>query len=300
MYINDLLDNFIHRDSNNLRIYRDNFLELINHDKIHSEYSVLNFNYTSFSHNFNTNGIMESEFTRNNQRITIFEANIHGNYNRISIFGIDQKDIDTATPLYQFTKTYRKMIEQEKISSFTLPNKDTIDDIIFYGHSLSDADYSYFQSIFDYYDIYHSNIRLTFLYSEYGNKDDYIRLRRDQIKNVTTLLNKYGLTFGNNDRGKNLVHKLLLENRLGFKIVKLKKVQTSPVYFALMEYRANIANNEKVSLDKILSYEIITSIVNNKPVDIRELTKIKGFTNKKIEEFGLDVINMVINYSKQE
>lgn len=292
-YINRILADYIHSDSNNLKIYRDNFLELINHDEIHNEYSVLNFNYTSFSNNFSQNKIMESEFTRNNQKITIYETNIHGNYNSISIFGIDQNDIDSTTPLYQFTKTYRKMIEQEKISSFTLPNNGKIDEIIFYGHSLSDADYSYFQSIFDYYDIYQSNIRLTFLYSEYGEKENYITLRRKQISNVTNLLNKYGLTLGNNDRGKNLVHKLLLENRLGFKIIKLKKVHTSQLYFDLMDYRVNKAEFENVSSDKILRYDIVTSIVEQKPTELKDLMKIKGFSDRKIENYGLDIIEIV-------
>lgn len=292
-YINKILNDYIHSDSNNLRIYRDNFLELINHDDIHDEYSVLNFNYTSFSNNFSPNKIMESEFTRNNRKITIFESNIHGNYNRISIFGIDQNDIEPTTPLYQFTKTYRKMIEQEKISSFTLPYKGAIDEIIFYGHSLSDADYSYFQSIFDYYDIYQSNIRLTFLYSEFGEKDNYITLRKKQISNVTNLLNKYGLTLGNNDRGKNLVHKLLLENRLGFKKIMLKKVQTSQLYFDLMDYRVNKAGIENVSADKVLRYDIVTSIVEQKPTEIEELLKIKGFNDKRIENYGLDIIKIV-------
>ena len=236
---------------------------------------------------------MESEFTRNNQKITIFETNIHGNYNSISIFGIDQKDIESTTPLYQFTKTYRKMIEQEKISNFTLPYKGEIDEIIFYGHSLSDADYSYFQSIFDYYDIYQSNIRLTFLYSEYGEKDNYLTLRKKQISNVTNLLNKYGVTIGNNDRGKNLVHKLLLENRLGFKIIKLKKLQTSELYFDLLDYRTIISGIEKVSADKVLSYEVVTSIVKNKPVNISELLKIKGFSSIKNIKYGEDIIEIV-------
>lgn len=292
-YINEILDVYIHSDTNNLRIYRDNFLELINHDKIHNEYSVLNFNYTSFSNNFSHNKTMESEFTRNNQKITIFETNIHGNYNSISIFGIDQKDIEPTTPLYQFTKTYRKMIEQEKISNFTLPYKGEIDEIIFYGHSLSDADYSYFQSIFDYYDIYQSNIRLTFLYSEYGEKDNYLTLRKKQISNVTNLLNKYGVTIGNNDRGKNLVHKLLLENRLGFKIIKLKKLQTSELYFDLLDYRTTISGIEKVSADKVLSYEVVTSIVKNKPVNTSELLKIKGFSSIKNIKYGEDIIEIV-------
>ena len=43
----------------------------------------------------------------------------------------------------------------------------TIDEIIVFGHSLGEQDYSYFQSIFDYVDLYHSKTKLTFIYSDY-------------------------------------------------------------------------------------------------------------------------------------
>lgn len=90
------------------------------------------------------------------------------------------------------------------------PNNNSPLIIKFYGHSLSEADYSYFQSIFDYYNLY-SNCRmgLVFYYSEgYEQTDEIYRL-----------INVYGDTLSNQKQGKNLIHKLLLENRL--KIVPL-------------------------------------------------------------------------------
>ncbi|EFW89333.1 hypothetical protein [Streptococcus equinus] len=41
-----------------------------------------------------------------------------------------------------------------------------MDVIKFYGHSLARADYSYFQYIFDMYDLYNSDVKLIFYYSK--------------------------------------------------------------------------------------------------------------------------------------
>ncbi|OBU83040.1 hypothetical protein A8C58_00430 [Enterococcus faecium] len=63
------------------------------------------------------------------------------------IFGIDQDEIDPNLDIYRFTKTFRQMTEtklaviyQENI----LPDKETVNEIVFFGHSLSLLDYSYF------------------------------------------------------------------------------------------------------------------------------------------------------------
>lgn len=90
------------------------------------------------------------------------------------------------------------------------PNNNKPIEIKFYGHSLNEADYSYFQSIFDFYDLYaNNNVSLVFYYSEGHEQNDAIY----------RLINSYGKTLANKDQGKNLMHKLLLENRL--KIVEL-------------------------------------------------------------------------------
>ena len=123
------------------------------------------------------------------------------------IFGIDDKLIQSHAAnndLRVFSKTYRKMFDTSLPQS-VLPKNDESVDIKFYGHSLSEADYSYFQSIFDYYNLYGNNsVSLYFYYSE----------NYDPTDAVYRLINEYGKTLTNKDQGKNLMHKLLLENRI--------------------------------------------------------------------------------------
>lgn len=128
------------------------------------------------------------------------------------IFGIDDSVIQSQgvdSNLRLFSKTYRKMLAFSDPINI-LPPKDKIIEIKFYGHSLSEADHSYFQSIFDYYDLYsNNNVSLIFYYSKgYENYDA-----------VYKLINKYGETLNNKDQGNNLLHKLLLENRLKIAII---------------------------------------------------------------------------------
>lgn len=129
------------------------------------------------------------------------------------IFGIDDTIIQSQEEnfeLHKFSKTYRKMLIADAETSI-LPKKDNqMIEIKFYGHSLSEADYSYFQSIFDYYNLYENNkVSLIFYYSK----------GFEQTDEVYRLINTYGKTLFNKDQGKNLTHKLLLENRL--KIIEI-------------------------------------------------------------------------------
>lgn len=162
------------------------------------DYSVLSFNYT-------TSPVLRDAAT-----------NVHGTLmDRNIIFGIDQNAVGADTPLFRFTKTFRKMIQvidPERNKTY-INDKDQLKKIIFYGHSLGEADYSYFQSIFDYYDIYASNIQLEFCCSTYGDKTSVEVLSEMSIL-VGKLLSNYGPTMGNENRAKNILHKLMLENRL--------------------------------------------------------------------------------------
>ena len=128
------------------------------------------------------------------------------------IFGIDDNLIqakNSYSGLRIFSKTYRKMFDTSSPTSILPPNNVPLT-IKFYGHSLSEADYSYFQSIFDYYDLYsNSKVSLIFYYSE----------GHEQTDAIYKLINTYGQSLSNKDQGKNLIHKLLLENRL-----KIEKV----------------------------------------------------------------------------
>lgn len=145
-------------------------------------------------------------------------SNVHGklcNKNCIKscessnvIFGIDDIIIQsqgTSSELRKFSKTYRKMYALGNPSNILPPNTSNPIEIKFYGHSLSEADYSYFQSIFDYYDLYgNSNVSLTFHYS----------MGYEQHDAIYKLISEYGKSLTNKEQGKNLIHKLLLENRL--------------------------------------------------------------------------------------
>ncbi|EHM3054564.1 hypothetical protein KGA03_002428, partial [Enterococcus faecium] len=117
---------------------------------------------------------------------------------------------------YRFTKTFRQMTETKLAVTYQeniLPDKEEIDEIVFFGHSLSTLDYSYFQTIFDHYELYQSKIRLVFYYKKYG---DYTRedMELDLAQKISKMLYTYSPSIDNPKKGKNLLHKLLLEKRL--------------------------------------------------------------------------------------
>ncbi|EHC5262626.1 hypothetical protein JR547_002896 [Listeria monocytogenes serotype 1/2a] len=144
------------------------------------------------------------------------EVNVHGEAeeNKV-IFGVDAKSIDIAQMNfgYDLTKTSRKLAMKTEWAISVLD--ETVVHIIFYGHSLSEADYAYFQSIFDYLDIYDKPIMLYFYYTNYMKETgDFETVRRNQTYAVRKLIEEYGSTFDNEAKGKNLLHKLLLEERI--------------------------------------------------------------------------------------
>lgn len=167
--------------------------------------NILSFNYTALFDILN----VESPCNYNNVHGKLCN-NICGKHcdNSTIIFGIDDNIIQSQgsnSELRLFSKTYRKMHLLGNPSNILPPNTGNPIEIKFYGHSLSEADYSYFQSIFDYYDLYgNSNVSLIFYYSKGYEQHDAIY----------KLISEYGKSLTNKEQGKNLIHKLLLENRL--------------------------------------------------------------------------------------
>lgn len=84
-----------------------------------------------------------------------------------------------------------------------------VDRIKFYGHGLGEADYSYFMSIFDAIDLYSNDTILIFFYNKLLQNEE-----EKQFKNVSNLILKYASTLNNKDHSDNLLHKLILENRI--------------------------------------------------------------------------------------
>ena len=161
--------------------------------------------------------------------------NIHGNiHGGDIIFGIDSNSVDTNDSNYpglvKFTKTYRLMAlgkgrKTKLVHPYVSgqPGSET-NMIKFFGHSLGDPDYSYFQAIFDEVNLYGSDTRLVFYYNQNRlneNKDDEKgknttseSAQEEMFEKVNRLITTYGQTLDNKDHGRNLMHKLLLENRL--------------------------------------------------------------------------------------
>lgn len=196
---------------------------------------ILNFNYS-----LNQTNIFQIESRVENitpLKINSF-TNIHGiatdsleNQDKFPapIFGIDSYDVFKSSkrndanfddPRIIFTKSFRLMdnhVNDIRTSNF----QDKVDVITFLGHSLSHADYSYFESIFDKYQILNSDVKLEFYYYPGEVKDktkleiqaENKRQERKTMKNVVELLTSYGETAAN-VHGENIVNKLMLEQRL--------------------------------------------------------------------------------------
>lgn len=159
--------------------------------------------------------------------------NIHGLAGEGGIiFGIDGTNLSAGQNYYadivKFTKTYRLMAfsgrPHRSLVHPYLPNstEGATGMIKFFGHSLGDADYSYFQAIFDEVNLYESNTHLIFYYNEERRHQKKSRrtqglARQEMFEKVNRLITTYGRTLSNEDHGKNLLHKLLLEGRLTIK-----------------------------------------------------------------------------------
>lgn len=164
--------------------------------------NVINFNYTTI---------------QDKPKINI-ESNVHGDLDKCNIiFGIDLSNLTHEDGAFFFTKTYRKMHAFEDVNIEIFKDQTVlarnISNITFFGHSLNESDYSYFQSIFDFYEIYSSNITLVFYYSIY-DLDKTKEIKESYTNAVINLVNTYGQTMANRFHGENFLHKLLLENRI--------------------------------------------------------------------------------------
>lgn len=235
LYIKNLIykskDHYFKRSEKLLKYLTSSYNEEIVH------LDVINFNY-SLDENIVNQMIHEKRFSNItfnswtnihgvaswNDSYTRSQINkLHSNYKRLAppIFGIDWHDISNTTndidfndPRIIFTKSFRLIDNQvnnmrDKKHQF----QKNINKIIFFGHSLGHADYSYFESLFDIYNIYDSNIELNFYYKK-GSSDFLDRLSAQKtLEEIIKLLTSYGQT-STNQHGENIVNKLLLEQRL--------------------------------------------------------------------------------------
>lgn len=175
--------------------------------------AVLDFNYTS-------------PFSVTLSDVNVSIRNIHGSLNnRNTVIGIDGHLAMEDKFARPFTKAYRIMEDATRRDLYAAKLAYQYDPyeentrtgfIKVFGHSLADADYSYFQAIFDTVDLYASGTKLVFYYAVYGGKDENA-IREELCLNVANLLTSYGQTLDNKDHGRNLMTRLILENRLSIR-----------------------------------------------------------------------------------
>lgn len=190
------------------------------HDMSNADYGVLSFNYTRAAENYQVGTAGE--------RRQIWYCNIHGRLTDEIIFGIDAmnhlEDLDVA----QFTKTYRVLGlrsggYRDGFSDEGSAIDQEISTIKFFGHSLGDADHSYFQSIFDIVHLYEGSAKLIFYYCPYkkadGGEVSESQARNEMTAKVLKLLNSYGKSLDNEYHGTNLVHKMMLEDRIAIRLL---------------------------------------------------------------------------------
>ena len=183
--------------------------------------TVLSFNYT--------NPFKQSLGRKGAVRI----INVHGSLDGGIIFGIDSTKC-TGNPLaFPFSKTYRVMTAGTDFgegavhsAGGSLLSLET-SVVKFYGHSLGEADYAYFQAIFDSVSLYDSDVKLVFYYKPHvkPGEDGITSLSDQRAKNtmatrVAKLLAEYGKTLDNENHGRNLMHKLMIEGRLEVRLLK--------------------------------------------------------------------------------
>jgi len=190
--------------------------------KVTLDTTVLSFNYTNpFKHS-----IEKSDAVR--------IINVHGNLDEGIIFGIDGTKCTDNPLAFPFSKTYRVITAGTDFGEGAVrPSGGILHEgetrvVKFYGHSLGEADYAYFQAIFDSVNLYAGDTKLVFYYKPHGTQGEDFKVssqseqrsRNNMAARVTRLLAEYGRTLDNEDHGRNLMHKLMIEGRLEVRRLK--------------------------------------------------------------------------------
>ena len=189
-------------------------------------YNIISFNYTTPWDRGEKVTIFDEVFENN----LIDVKNLHGVLSHDTskiIFGIDDELISPLSNEYIFTKPSRTLDlysqDRDSQEEFEIFQKfidirslmpDTIENVVFYGHSLSQADYGYFKIMLDKF-IPRNNVVFTFIYNVHSATTD-VKARRDIIKRISSLFGEYSkLKQSNTDIFVNLIQ----NNRI--RIVKL-------------------------------------------------------------------------------
>lgn len=108
------------------------------------------------------------------------------------IFRIDNNDISRESPLRFFTKDFRTT-ENGTYQFMTGSFQDKYEVITIMGHSLNEADYSYFSDIFDKLKILENSNKLPIIEYYYYPGDNDSANRLDAVDKLQNIINLYGL-----------------------------------------------------------------------------------------------------------
>ena len=201
--------------------YEDNSKLLANYLLKYNKISNENINCNILTFNYTEPWGGKLNFRDNHLHVNLVK-NIHGTLKKKSIiFGIDDNMIEANSVSYRFTKGSRIMemntIEENKSTPIKVILDKSVNRVVFYGHSLSDADYGYFQLIFDEYKE-NENLIFEFCYTvfEGTTKENEIIKLRDGISRL------FGRYEKENNEKKYTLKNLNLNNRIKFReITKL-------------------------------------------------------------------------------
>lgn len=250
------------------RYSRDLFSYLVKDDDL-NKVSVLNFNYTRPD-------FVGPNLDKVNPNNIV---NIHGTLSNKIVIGTDLKIISsTRRQQYtNFTKPFKILNNYINNNRVSILKNKKYGELIFYGHSLGDTDFSYFKSIFDSLNLYSGDIILKFFVPIYDeNKEKII----DEFNhNVLRLLNRYSADLINvKDDDISLFTKLLLEGRLEIVPVETflnnKKQQKAQ---KILDYYHSLYSTlcEEINYQSTSSYE--------RAFDLKHFLKEKGELRKYLE-----------------
>ena len=138
--------------------------------------------------------------------------NINGSINS-PIFGVDSSLFFAPDPRYIFTKTNRRMeLDMDTDDAYA---QEEFNNIVFFGHSLTASDYSYFFSIFDKIDIIDltKKSKIVFAYAIYDEELED-KIKSDYRLAIFSLFQEYSIYKGNKDAPNRLLDALTTQGKI--------------------------------------------------------------------------------------
>ncbi len=131
------------------------------------------------------------------------------------IFGIDSNAFSSLDDRYIFSKTNRRM--QLDFCSQNISERLKCDNLVIFGSSLSNSDYSYFFSVFDDMRILdeNKNCRIVFAYNIYDSKRKR-EIEETILRNVAILFQEYSSYKGLSEQMNRVLDYLIVQGKVMF------------------------------------------------------------------------------------